>query len=227
VTAPATEWFLAEGATGPYFDLFVLIANPGGTEAQVEATYLRPDGTTLVKSYPVPATSRFTIWVDLEDPQVADTAVSTTIRSTNGVPVIVERAMWWPEGGWVEAHNTPGATTTGTVWAVAEGEVDAARHLETYLLVANTSSSAADVKVTLLFEDGTSAERTFAGIAAKSRFNVPVGHDFPAAAGTRFGAIVESLGTTPAPIVVERAMYWDALGQTWAAGTNALATKLR
>ena len=28
VTAPALEWFLAEGATGPLFDLFVLIANP-------------------------------------------------------------------------------------------------------------------------------------------------------------------------------------------------------
>ena len=29
VTAPATEWFLAEGATGPYFETFILVANPG------------------------------------------------------------------------------------------------------------------------------------------------------------------------------------------------------
>ena len=28
VTAPATRWFLAEGATGSFFDLYVLIANP-------------------------------------------------------------------------------------------------------------------------------------------------------------------------------------------------------
>ena len=33
VTAPATQWFLAEGATGPFFDLFVLVANPGDTDA--------------------------------------------------------------------------------------------------------------------------------------------------------------------------------------------------
>ena len=46
--------------------------------------------------------------------------------------------------------------------------------------------------------------------------------EFPAAVNKRFGAIVESLGATPAQIVVERAMYWDALGQSWAAGTNAL-----
>ena len=51
VTAPALEWFLAEGATGSYFDLFVLIANPGTADAQVEATYLLPDGTTLVRPY--------------------------------------------------------------------------------------------------------------------------------------------------------------------------------
>lgn len=49
----------------------------------------------------------------------------------------------------------------------------------------------------------------------------------PEAAGRRFGAVVESLGDAPAQIVVERAVYWDAAGQRWAAGTNALATKLR
>ena len=39
--------------------------------------------------------------------------------------------------------------------------------------------------------------------------------------------MVESLGTAPAQIVVERAMYWDANGQRWAAGTNALARVVR
>ncbi len=34
ITTPATRWFLAEGATGPYFDLFVLLANPNGVDAQ-------------------------------------------------------------------------------------------------------------------------------------------------------------------------------------------------
>ena len=39
--------------------------------------------------------------------------------------------------------------------------------------------------------------------------------------------LVESIGATPAQIVVERAMYSDAGGVRWAAGTNALATKLQ
>ena len=33
VTTPSTQWFLAEGATGDFFDLFVLIANPKATPA--------------------------------------------------------------------------------------------------------------------------------------------------------------------------------------------------
>jgi hypothetical protein len=39
--------------------------------------------------------------------------------------------------------------------------------------------------------------------------------------------MVESLGATPAQIVVERAMYMNAGGVVWAAGTNALGTKLQ
>jgi alpha-tubulin suppressor-like RCC1 family protein/Tol biopolymer transport system component len=228
VTAPQTAWFLAEGATGPYFDLFVLLANPNDTAAQVEATYLLPDGSTLTKPYAVAGNTRFNIWVDYEDARLADTAVSTTIRSLNDVPVVVERAMWWPGtfSEWHEAHNSPGATVTGTTWAMAEGEVGGARAVETYVLLANTSSTAGTVKVTLLFEDGVADERTFT-VAGNSRFNVDVGHEFPSASGKRFGAVVESLGATPAQIVVERAMYWNALGQRWAAGTNALATKIQ
>ena len=62
--------------------------------------------------------------------------------------------------------------------------------------------------MTLLFEDGTTAMRTFS-INPTSRFNVWVRVEFPEAVGKRFGAVVESLGDTPAQFVVERAMYWD------------------
>jgi hypothetical protein len=41
----------------------------------------------------------------------------------------------------------------------------------------------------------------------------------------RFGVVVESVETTPlADLVVERAMYWNAGGEIWAAGTSLLAT---
>ena len=227
ITAPAVEWFLAEGATGPYFDLFVLIANPGDSVADIEATFLLPDGSTIVKRYPVAASSRFNIWVDGADDLLADTAVSTTIRSTNGVPVIVERAMWWPGSAWYEAHNSPGSTATGISWAVAEGQQGGIAAADTYILVANTGPAPGTARVTLLFEDHTAPIARDFPLAPYSRTNVPIASAFPEAVGKAFGATVESLGDEPAPIVVERAIYYDAAGVRWAAGTNALATKLR
>ena len=226
ITAPSTTWFLAEGATGSYFDMFVLIANPNASDATVTATYLLPSGQTVVKTYNVGARSRFNIWVDLEDAALANTAVSTKLVAS--VPVVVERSMWWPNGSdnWHEAHDSPGATVTGTRWVLAEGEVGGANATETYVLIANTSVTAGSALVTLLFEDGTTASGTFP-LAASSRFNVDVRSAFPQAVDKRFGVVVESVGNTPAQIVVERAMYSNANGVVWAAGTNALATRLQ
>ena len=47
VTAPATEWFLAEGATGDYFDTYVLVGNPNDHAVDVAFTFLLPDGRTV------------------------------------------------------------------------------------------------------------------------------------------------------------------------------------
>jgi hypothetical protein len=237
VTATATKWFLAEGATGPFFDLFILLANPNPQAAAVTITYLLTNGATHTKSYTVPANGRFTVWVDDEQlpagsgvKPLQNVAVSSTVTSTNGVPIIVERTMWWPGPGltadfWTEAHNSAGATVTGTRWALAEGEVGGPLGAETYILIANTSLTAGEVRVTLYFEDGSSAARTVT-VPASSRTNVSASTSFPEAAGRRFGAIVESVGTTPVEIVVERAMYTSPGGVAWAGGTDALATRL-
>ena len=67
--------------------------------------------------------------------------------------------MWWPSGGftstWLEAHNSPGVTATGTLWGLADGEQGGTRSSDTYILVANTSAFAGAVQMTLLFDDGT------------------------------------------------------------------------
>ncbi len=234
ITTPATDWFFAEGATGRFFDEFVLIANPHQAPLRVRATYLLPGGGTLAKDYDIAPTSRFNIWVDEETfpglgKALADTAVSVTLTSLDGQPFIAERAMWWPgptSATWAEAHNSAGATATGVAWALAEGEVGGPYSTDTYILLANTSAWTGTAKVTLYFEDGTSSERAFT-VPATSRSNVWVRAEFPNAVGRRFGAVIESLGETPAQLVVERAMYSNASGVTWAAGTNALATRLR
>ena len=64
VTAPATRWFLAEGATGTFFDLYVLFANPSATDAHITAEYAKEDGTVITRNYVVGAHTRFSVYVD-------------------------------------------------------------------------------------------------------------------------------------------------------------------
>jgi hypothetical protein len=226
VTSPGPNWFLAEGATGAFFDLYLLIANPKTTDADVRVTYLLSTGQNIVKNYTVAHESRYTISVAGEDPALASANVSMIVDSMNGVDLIVERSMWWPSPGqWYEGHAAVGAQGTATRWGLADGEIGGAGHTQTYVLIANTSAYEGSAKVTLLFEDGTSTAQTVP-LQASSRVNVAVGVVFPESIGKRFGIIVDSLGATPAQIVVERAMYSDANGVTWAAGTDVLATKL-
>ena len=100
VAAPATNWFHAEGRTGPFFDTYILIGNPGTTPANVTVRFLRANDTPITTSLTVAAKSRETIYVD-GVAGLPDTDVSTEV--TSDVPVISERPMYWP-----------GATTPGT-----------------------------------------------------------------------------------------------------------------
>jgi len=225
VPAPALEWLLAEGATGRFFDEYILLANPGTTTAQVQVDYLLPDGMVVPKAYDIAPQSRRTIWVDQEHPWLFDAAVSARLHSLNGVPFIAERTMWWADGGWFEAHNSPGATSTGTRWLVSEGEVGGPDRNAMYVLVANTSPFAGQARVTLLFEGGGTETRTF-DVAANSRFNVDVATMFPDAAERRFGTLVESLGADPAELVVEWSLYGSPGARLWELGASALGMNL-
>ena len=230
VAVPATRWFLAEGATGSFFELFILLMNPTEQPAPCEVRYLTSSGATFVKPYVLPPNSRTTIWVDQENIPglgnvLADAAVSTLVTSLNDVPIVVERAMWWPDGDWREAHVSAGATAAGRKWGVANGEVGGPQGIETYVLIANTSGVAGQVNVNVILEDGRWMGRIYQ-VPASSRFNVPVGQDFPDVAGRRFSIVVEAGDLVPVDLVVESAMYWNANGILWAAGTNAPATRL-
>jgi hypothetical protein len=234
VTAPATNWFLAEGATVGTFDMYITLANPGAVAGTATVTYMLTDGRTVVKTYAVPASSRQTVWVDGErddvDPTLTLSWVSLSAKVQSTVPIIVERSMWWSavQGGpWIESTNVVGTTETGTLWAVADGEQDGIRNTDTYVLVANTSAFAGRIRVTALGEDGTT-QSTERDVPANSRTTLWTGGtavttDSPFGGlltGKKFGVIVESLSAAggTAQIVVERAMYSDANGVVWAAG---------
>ena len=223
VTATATSWFLAEGATGPFFDLYLLIANPGSTSATVRADYARPDGSVVTQTYTVRANSRFSVYVD-SIPGLESTSVATTLTSTNGVPVVAERAMYWPGGffDYYEGHSSAGSTTTALDWVVSGGENGGAEGAQTFVLIANTANSPGEATITVLPDRGflgpVPAPVTVA-LPASSRTTVPV----TSLTGT-FGIRVASTGGAPVPLVVESAVYRTTGGVIWSAGSNSLAT---
>ena len=225
VPAAATSWFLAEGATGAFFDLFVLIANPGTTDASVTARYAKPDGTVVTQTYTVRAHSRFSVYVD-SIPGLESTAVATTLTSTNAVPIVAERAMYWPGGffDYYEGHSSAGSTTTALEWVVSAGENGGRDSVRTFVLIANTANTAGEATITVL------PDRAFTGAApapivvalpANSRTTVPI-----MAVEGAFGVRVVSTGGTPVPLVVESAVYRSAGDVIWSAGANALATPI-
>jgi Tol biopolymer transport system component len=221
VAAPATRWFLAEGATG-FFDEFILIANAESNRADITVTYLLEGGESFTESFPVPAQTRYTL--DLKrNARLKATPVSAIVESTNSVPIVVERVMWWPAGGvWYEASLSAGVTTTGTKWVVAEGEQGGALHSQTYVLIANTHASTdGEMTVTLLFEDATTAQVKVV-VPHNSRKTIDMG-SIPEAANKRFSVVVESDG---APIVVERSFYSSPNGVLWEAGATSVATNV-
>jgi hypothetical protein len=227
VTAPARRWYFAEGATGAFFDQFLLVANPNDAAVDLQVTYLLPDGSRQERRHRVQGRSRYTIWVDQEGEALADTAVSTVVEAS--APVVVERSMWWPgtSATWREAHNTAGATASALRWAVGDGHgrslVDGGA---TYLLVANPTTSPALVRLTVLFGGGLPPATRTVHVGPSSRAGFSVGDLFPEAQGLACGTLIESVGPTPTPIIVERAMYADAPGQQWGTGTALLATPL-
>jgi hypothetical protein len=139
--------------------------------------------------------------------------------------VIVERAQYWPDPApvWYEAHNSFGVTAAGLKWGLAEGRTGGDAAYQTYILIANPGTSTANVTITFLLEGGAPVTKTFS-VPPASRFNVQTGEGttVPEVQNQRFGAVL----TSDQPIVVERAMYANAGGQTWASGTNATATRL-
>jgi subtilisin-like proprotein convertase family protein len=223
VNSPSTQWFLAEGATGPFFECFILMSNPNAVAANVTLTYLLDDGTTVVQAVAIPANARHTINVETIDPKLANAAVSTTILSDVGI--IAERSMYWPAlaQGWQEAHNSFGTTATGLRWGLADVRVGGPRDHQTYVLLANPNPVPSQVTVRFLRTGAAPVTKTYT-VAPTSRMNVWVNNDVPELGAGTYSVDVQVVNYQP--IAVEKALYWNAEGAVWAGGTNVTATML-
>jgi hypothetical protein len=153
-TALSTNWSFAEGATG-FFFTYLLLGNPQMVPADVTVVYQLPDGTTIPKTYTVQPQSRRTVDVAFEDALLASASFSMTVTSTQ--PIVCERAMWWGLP-FYEGSVSLGSTSTGAAWGIGEGAEAGPINESTFVLVSNGSSSAANVRFTVVYDDGTASE---------------------------------------------------------------------
>jgi len=223
VTAPSTTWLFAEGVCGGdanfSFQTYLLLANPGTTDATATITFFRDLGGPVTRPVTVPAGRRVTLFLnDLRfDPgSVAALAnASFSIRVTSDQPVLAERAVYWSSSGitFIEGHNSPGVTAEATKWAFAEGiegvvQPGGPAH-DSYFLISNANAAPLDIRATFVREDGHGVVVTRT-IPPQSRGTI-LTSGIAALSHQRFAAFIESTnGPSPLPFVAERATYWGA-----------------
>lgn len=224
-TVPASSWFFAEGATGVFFDTFLLFGNTYDTDATVTVQYLLDTGETVIRTKTVPAKGRLTVNIEQEDdPRLHNAAVSTLV--TSDVNIVAERSMYWGSNGethWNEGHNSFGVVEAHLHWGVAEGRIGGPLNFRTYILLANPQQEAAEVTVTFLRETGEPIVQTYR-VPPTSRFNIDVATVSPDMHDESVGADIRV--TNGQRIIVERSMYWDSGGVLFKGGTNSSGVPL-
>jgi hypothetical protein len=177
------------------------------------------------RTYSVRAHSRFSIYVDAV-PGLEATSVSTLL--TSNVPIVAERAMYWPGSffEYYEGHSSAGSTITAQRWVIAGAENGGRDLAQSFVLIANTENRAGSATITLL-PDVTNTSPPpppfipTVQLPPNSRTTVPI------ALTGRHAVLVESAGSSPVQLVVEGSVYRTPAGSLlWTAGSNALATPL-
>lgn len=197
-TYPAVRWYLAEGSTDGY-DTWISVQNPNDTAATLEITYMADSGTTAVITQDLAANSR--LQKKINDTLDGESGIATKVEVTNGDGVIAERMMYWPDdttktGG----HSSLGATAPAVTWYFAEGSTSG---YDTWISIQNPNGIAAEVNITYMADDGTTALVT-GTVAANSRLQRRINDALDGKSGV--ATKVES--TNKITIVAERSMYW-------------------
>jgi hypothetical protein len=166
-------WLLSEGTTRSNpddgaFEEWVSIMNPGNKEANVTLTYMFPGGGTQPGSIKVPAHARETILVNNEIGPDKDVSV----QLDSNEPIVVERPQYFDyhnriKGGDVELGCQGGARD----WYLAEGTTR--EGFDEWLTLMNPSDTQADVRITFMFGDSTTQDKTVT-LPPKSRTTIGV-----------------------------------------------------
>ncbi|MHB8895624.1 MAG: IPT/TIG domain-containing protein [Candidatus Geothermincolia bacterium] len=203
-TSPASDFFLAEGATGYNvgYVTYVLVQNPQNTPTDITLTYQTQSGEVQGPSLTMPPNSRKTI--RLNDQLPANTNVSTKVHGSQGI--IAERAMYWDNGTGQAFHTSIGLRSPHLSFYLPDGNVSSSS--ETWTLVENPNPGAVTVEVTYLPNGGGTPISFTDEIAPGTRATYSMKDKIPSG---RAAIMVQSLDGGR-PVMVERSMYMNNRG---------------
>ncbi|MDY6795494.1 MAG: hypothetical protein SWK76_09500 [Actinomycetota bacterium] len=213
VSQARQEWYFAEGTTRPGFEQYICIQNPEATDALVHVDYMLENSQVIPQDLTVVARSRQTIPVNgILGP---DKDNSAKVSSTNGVPIVVERPMYFNYNGvWTGGHCTTGALEPAENWYFAEGTTRP--EFDQYICLQNPETNKAEVTITYMLEGGVTEVRTL-GVEPESRTTVNVKQVL----GLDKDNSAEVKSTNGVKIVAERPMYFNYKGK-WTGGHDVV-----
>ncbi len=199
------------------FDEYLLVQNPGESEANCTATYMFPGGGTMQEDFTVGARSRYTIYVN---DRVQNSEVS--IKITSDRAVVAERAMYFDflGSGRKGGHACMGVRQSRTHWLFAEGYTGG--DFDTFCLVQNPNDSEAQLTVRFLGNTGE-VDELYYTLAPNSRMTIWMNQE-PGLDCGEYSTEIES----DLPVVAERAVYfgYKGLGGGTAAEGSPAAEKV-
>ncbi len=218
VTFAEIAFYFAEGYTGPGFQEYLCLGQPGDTPLDVHVTYLFSGDPSIEKTYTVPATSRITINVNSE----VGAGKEVSIKCRADYPFVSERPMYFSYTGggsaWTGGHDAVGASLPSTTWYFAEGYTGPG--FDEWICVLNPSDAPANL--TFNFQTQEAGEKKVSGlsVAAHSRGSFKA-NDLLGGQSFQTSLKLES----SQPVVAERAMYFSYQGTNswnWTGGHDVM-----
>jgi hypothetical protein len=215
--APGLNWYFAEGYTGPGFDEYVCVFNPGDSPAALVFRFQTQESGEKVKTgYIVPAHSRSTFKVN----DILGSNYQSSLKLESDRPVVAERPMYFDYSSisrqnWTGGSCVMGAPAPAKRYYFAEGttlNTPGNGEFEEWLTLQNTSAGPITIDATYQLDNGRSGNVTRSYIVeAGTRQTVYV----PSEVGVNKDVSV--LLTCGSDFLAERPMYFN-YGGVWTGG---------
>ncbi|MDI6873039.1 MAG: DUF5719 family protein [Actinomycetota bacterium] len=197
ITNPSRTWYFAEGYTGPGFQEYLCLLNPGGEDARVTVEYYCQGGLLAEEDLVVPAGRRRTLDVN----RSVGPGQEVSVRVSSDRNIVAERPMYFLYAGrWAGGHVSSGTTNPSQTWYFAEGYTGPG--FQEYLCLYNPNPYVNRAAITYQTSGGVNiTDEEY--IPPYSRRTLDVNRR--AGSGLELSLLVQGEG----PLVAERAIYHD------------------